>query len=410
MKKKKIILILVLIIFITVGYYSWKFVRGALPGISAPSEDISEVIKDIPQNLTEFPLKLTDGFSISIFAENLVAPRVMAYDPVGNMLVSVPSKGKVFALLPDKNGDGMSDETKTLIAGLKNPHGIAVKCQETGACKIYIAETDKVRMYDYDEQNFKLKNPKDVVDLPADGGHTTRTLMFLPYPNDNKLLISVGSSCNVCDEKDWRRAKILVVNADGSNLQTYARGLRNSVFMAIHPVTGKIWATEMGRDLLGDNLPPDEVNIIGEENNYGWPVCYGKNIHDTNFDKNTYIRNPCEEPFETESYIDIPAHSAPLGLAFFPEEGWPEEYWYNLLVAYHGSWNRTEPTGYKIARYKLDANGKYIGVEDFITGWLNGSNALGRPVDIMIQPGGTIFISDDKAGVIYRVKYNKEAR
>ncbi|OGF69152.1 hypothetical protein A3H65_01005 [Candidatus Giovannonibacteria bacterium RIFCSPLOWO2_02_FULL_45_14] len=371
---------------------------------------MSNVIKDIPQNSTDFPLKLPDSFSISIFAKDLGAPRVMAYDPAGNILVSIPSKGEVVALLPDKNGDGMSDETRTVISALKKPHGIAFKCPETGLCKIYIAETDKVVMYDYDDKNLKLKNAKNIVDLPSTGGHTTRTLMFLPYPNDNKLLISVGSSCNVCDEKDWRRAKILVVNADGSNLQTYARGLRNSVFMAIHPVDGKIWATEMGRDLLGDNLPPDEINIIEEENNYGWPICYGKNIHDTNFDNNIYIRNPCEEPFETESYIDIPAHSAPLGMAFFPEEGWPENYWFNLLVAYHGSWNRTEPTGYKIVRYILDANGKYIGEEDFITGWLDGNKALGRPVDIIIHPGGTIFISDDKAGVIYRVTYNKEVR
>ncbi|OGF73510.1 hypothetical protein A2W48_00105 [Candidatus Giovannonibacteria bacterium RIFCSPHIGHO2_12_44_12] len=427
MTKKKLILILVLIILIAVGYFVWTFLRGTLPAVSKPNEDISKVIENIPQNSTDFPLKLLDGFSISIFAKDLGAPRVMAYDPVGNILVSVPSKGKVLALLPDKNGDGMSDETKTIISGLKKPHGIAFKCPEAGLCKIYIAETDKVVMYDYDEKNLKLKNPKDIVDLPSAGGHTTRTLMFLPYSNENKLLISVGSSCNVCDEKDWRRAKILVVNADGSDLQTYARGLRNSVFMAIHPVNGKIWATEMGRDLLGDNLPPDEINIIDEGSpsavsgqnsehealNFGWPICYGKNIHDTNFDREKSLptgRQACEEPFETESYIDIPAHSAPLGMAFFPEEGWPENYWFNLLVAYHGSWNRTEPTGYKIVRYILDANGKYIGEEDFITGWLNGSNALGRPVDIMIQPGGTIFISDDKAGVIYRVKYNKEAR
>ncbi len=166
----------------------------------------------------------------------------------------------------------------------------------------------------------------------------------------------------------------------------------------------------MGRDLLGDNIPPDEINIIEEGKNYGWPICYGKNIHDDQFDKNTYIRNPCMEPFETPSSIDLQAHSAPLGLAFFPEEGWPEEYWHDLLVAYHGSWNRTEPTGYKIVRMRLDNEGKYEATEDFITGWLNGKNeALGRPVDILIQPGGLMYISDDKAGVIYRITYREKA-
>lgn len=184
--------------------------------------------------------------------------------------------------------------------------------------------------------------------------------------------------------------------------------------MAIHPVTGKIWATEMGRDFLGDDLPPDEINIIEESEWYGWPWFYGKNIEDYKFSpysRPIFVKEP------KPSYIDIPAHSAPLGLAFFPANSqWPEEYWNNLLVAYHGSWNRTDPTGYKIVRYKLDTQGNYFGdgstsspqVEDFISGWLKNNGAtLGRPVDILIQPNGSIYISDDKAGVIYRVIYRK---
>ena len=230
-------------------------------------------------------------------------------------------------------------------------------------------------------------------------------------------MISVGSSCNVCFESDSRRAKILKYDTATGKTTDFAKGIRNAVFLAIHPVTGKIWATEMGRDLLGDDIPPDEINIISSPStssgqnsvpNFGWPICYGKNIHDAVFDKNIYIRNPCMEPFEIGSHIDLQAHSAPLGLAFFPEEGWPEEYWRNLLVAYHGSWNRTVPTGYKIVRFKLDAQGKVLsGPEDFMTGWLTTEGALGRPVDILIEPGGKIYISDDKAGVVYLVKYNK---
>ena len=211
------------------------------------------------------------------------------------------------------------------------------------------------------------------------------------------------------------------MNADGSDFKEYARGLRNAVFFTWSYVDGRMWATEMGRDYLGDYLPPDEINIISLSTpkvsgrnsipNFGWPTCYGKNIHDTDFDKNTYIRNPCMEPFEAPSYIDLPAHSAPLGLAFVPEEGWPQEYWYNLFVSYHGSWNRTVPDGYKVVRMKLDAKGNYLGVEDFITGWLTPDNqALGRPVDILVQPGGMMYISDDKAGVIYRVTYFGDKR
>lgn len=191
---------------------------------------------------------------------------------------------------------------------------------------------------------------------------------------------------------------------DGSDFKEYARGLRNAVFFAWQPVTGQLWATEMGRDLLGDDLPPDEVNIVTEARNYGWPNCYGKNVHDGDFDKNVYIRNPCDEPFEAASHIDLPAHSAPLGLAFVPEDSsWPQEYQYNLIIAYHGSWNRTIPDGYKLVRAIFDANGQFIKLEDFITGWLvNKEAALGRPVDVKFFNGG-LYVSDDKAGVIYRI-------
>jgi glucose/arabinose dehydrogenase len=174
-----------------------------------------------------------------------------------------------------------------------------------------------------------------------------------------------------------------------------------------------MWATDMGRDLLGDDLPPDEINIVEEGKNYGWPTCYGANIHDTDFDKNTYIRAPCSAPFETPSLVDLPAHSAPLGIVFVPATStWPREYWNNLLVAYHGSWNRSEPTGYKIVRFQLDTNGHFVNVnkstkvaiaEDFITGWLTKAGALGRPVELVIGPDGALYVSDDKAGVIYKV-------
>lgn len=380
---------------IWIGFFYWKNLRGIGPALQEPPVDITQII-----NTTGMPLALPEGFSISIFAKDLDKPRVLAWDPAGNLLASIPSQGRVVAL-PDNNGDGVADATINVIENLNRPHGLAFRCRET--CKLYIAETDQVAVYDYDEKNLSAVNKRKIIDLPGGGNHVTRTLLFMPAPNEDKLLISVGSTCNVCDEEDWRRAKILIANHDGSDLKEFARGLRNSVFMAIHPVTGKIWATEMGRDLLGDDIPPDEINIIEEGNHYGWPYCYGKNVQDEDFYKGPEVRKPCEEVGVMPSHIDLPAHSAPLGLAFFPEEGWAEDYWHNLLVAYHGSWNRSVPTGYKIVRYKLNAEGNYEGVEDFITGWLAEEGALGRPVDILIQPGGKMYISDDKAGVIYRV-------
>jgi glucose/arabinose dehydrogenase len=361
-------------------------------------------------------LKLPENFAIQIFAKGVNGARVIKEDPAGNLIVSLTKEGKIVSL-PDLNQDGRADKVIILLEGLQNPHGMEIKCWDVRRpqnCQLYVAETEKLVQYDlvFDEKEkiYKPVNPEKILDLPKGGRHFTRTLLFLPYPQDHKLLISVGSTCDVCFEKDERNGTILVYDFKTKESKIYAKGLRNSVFLTLHPVTGKVWATEMGRDWLGDDLPPDEINIIEEGKNYGWPICYGKNIHDDNFDKNVYIRNPCMEPFETPSYIDIPAHSSPLGLAFFPEEGWPEKYWHNLLVAYHGSWNRTVPTGYKIARYILDSQGNYLGEEDFITGWLQENEAIGRPVDILIKPGGIIYISDDKAGVIYRVVYKNTGR
>lgn len=159
-----------------------------------------------------------------------------------------------------------------------------------------------------------------------------------------------------------------------------------------------MWATDMGRDLLGDNTPPEEVNIIEAGKDYGWPYCYGDRVHDDNFDPKKI--HSCDTTVPPQ--ISFQAHSAPLGLAFIPDS-WPEEYRGDLLVAYHGSWNRTEPTGYKVVRFDLDENGKSKGQSDFLSGFLEGNEAVGRPVDLLFDPQGNLFISDDKAGVVYKI-------
>jgi glucose/arabinose dehydrogenase len=348
-------------------------------------------------------LKLPPGFAISVFARDLEGARVLALDPAGNLLVSLTSRGRVVAL-PDKDGDGTADTGATVLEGLNKPHGLAFGPEEPA--RLYVAETHQVAAYDYDPERLTATYSQKIVDLPPGGRHFTRSLVFLPPPREHRLLIAVGSSCDVCEEQDWRYAKILEVDVNdrNGNLSTYAAGLRNSGFMAIHPQTGHIWATEMGRDHLGDDLPPDEINLILKGDHYGWPYCYGKRVHDDKFDPTGTQREFCKNTIP--SFIDIPAHSAPLGLAFFPA-AWPREFRYDLLVAYHGSWNRTGPTGYKVVRYRLDGAGNFKDVEDFITGWLTPAGALGRPVDILIQDDGVIFISDDQAGVVYRVAYKK---
>ena len=408
--KKPVIIIAIILAALGLGaaHFYWHNLRGAGPALLPPPREIArlpEAAKAPPSEPAvepaAIPLKLPPGFAITIFSKNLRGARVLALDPNGNLLVSLTSQGKVVAL-PDKNGKGVADAAVTVLAGLNRPHGLAFGPEDPP--RLYVAETDQVAAYDYDPEHFSATHKRKIAELPPGGRHFTRTLLFLPPPQEHRLLISVGSNCDVCVEKDWRYAKILVADASGANLETYASGLRNAVFMAVHPLTRHVWTTEMGRDFLGDDLPPDEINIVMEGENYGWPWCYGKRVHDGQFDAKGAHREFCTDTIP--SFIDLPAHSAPLGLAFFPKE-WPKEFRYNLLVAYHGSWNRSVPTGYKVVRFKLDAAGNFLGVEDFITGWLTPQGALGRPVDILIKNDGMIFISDDKAGVIYRVLYDK---
>ncbi len=388
------------------GLFYWKNLRGIGPALGPPPADIVDLIERTgqseasdseplprPKNEVPFPLTLPVGFSISVFAKDLPGVRVMKLDALGNMWVSQTSEG-IITLLEIQ--DGVVTNQYSSFRNLRKPHGLAFDPDNPQV--LYIAEEDKIsRVATYADGSLEK-----IIDLPKDGGHFTRTIGFGP---DGRLYVSVGSSCNVCHESDARRARIFTIDDDGGGLRPFARGLRNSVFFAWHPETEKLWATDMGRDLLGDDVPPDEINIIEEGKNYGWPVCYGKNIHDTDFDKSIYKRNPCMEPFETGSAIDVPAHSAPLGLAFIPATpAWPEEYWHDLIVAYHGSWNRSTPTGYKLVRFRLDQRGNIEDAEDFVSGWLTPAGALGRPVDILVTPEGAMYVSDDKAGVIYEIR------
>ena len=388
--------------FVAFLAFAWPY-RGFVPLIVPPPALPDTTVTSTPtttsttptngKNTTGLPLKLPDGFSIALLAKNLVNPRVLAMDPDGNLVASITSEGKVVVF---SNG-----ETITLLKGLNKPHGLAFDCDgATETCHMYVAEANAVSVYEYNPQSFEAVNRKKLFDLPTGGEHFTRTLELL---SDGRLLVAIGSTCNVCHEQDARRATVQVW--DGKELKPYAIGLRNSVFMT-HRSDGKVWATEMGRDLLGDDIPPDEINVLEEGKNYGWPNCYGQNIHDDAFDKNTYIRNPCMAPFETPSKIDLQAHSAPLGLAFVPSNSsWPKEYWGNLLVAYHGSWNRTVPTGYKVRRFVLDAAGNVTKEEDFITGWHGASKTavLGRPAGLVFDASANLYVADDRLGVVYLV-------
>lgn len=366
--------------------------RTGGPDTPPPHGDVSGV------NNTDLPLTVSAGFTLDVFTDEVSGARVIVGpDGRGNLWLSRTKEGRVSLLEPGE--DGQVRHVSDIFRDLNSPHGLALDPQNN--MMLYVAESDRVfRIPLYTDAD-----PEELVTLPDGGRHFTRTLHFGP---DDKLYVSIGSSCDVCEEEDERRAAVYRMDKDGSNFEPYATGLRNAVFLATNPITGDIWTTEMGRDQLGDNLPPDEINILEESGDYGWPVCYGKQVYDSVFDAQPNASSPCDET--VPSSIDIPAHSAPLGLAFVPEEGWPEGYWLDLLVAYHGSWNRTEPRAPAVMHYILNDTGDLLHTEPLIEGFLSeDGEKLGRPVDILTMPGGIAYITDDQNGAVYRLTSNGAA-
>ena len=342
-------------------------------------------------------LRLPPGFHIAVFAEASDA-RVMAFSPGGVLLVTSTSSGMVLAF-PDPKHKGRAEPAITVLGDMNAPHGIAFH-----KGKLYVAETNQVRRYDWNEAQLQATNGKVVARLTGSGMHFTRTLLFA----NGKMYVSVGSDCNVCVEEDRTRAAVLEFNEDGSGQRVFASGLRNAVGMALSPQTGTIWATDNGRDWLGDNLPPDEINDLGAQGgDFGWPYCYGNRVPDAS-QKAGSGRCGATVPAK----LDLQAHSAPLSLAFYTGTMFPEEFRGDLFVVLHGSWNRSVPTGYKVVRVRLDEKGTPQGVEDFITGWIRAGEThkgvwMGRPAGVVVGPDGAMYVSDDAAGVVYRVTWEK---
>jgi glucose/arabinose dehydrogenase len=330
------------------------------------------------------------GFRVDVFAGPIAGARFMTLDPKGTLLLSTPRQGRVVAL-PDDDRDGKADATIIVVDGLDLPHGIAFHDGD-----LYVAETGKVKRFRYDPITHKATDGRVIVpNLPAGGGHWTRTIAF---GRDGAMYVSVGSSCNVCEERDRRRAAVLRYSADGSGETLFATGVRNAVGLAVHPATGALWATVNERDWRGDDLPPDYVTVLERGRFHGWPSCFaagGKIVPDPDFKAGAHKCASMALPT-----MEIQAHSAPLGLAFYTGHQFPAEYQGSLFVAFHGSWNRSVPTGYKVVRVPF-TDGKPGKPEDFATGWINGG-LPGRPVDVVVGPDGSLFIS---AEAIYRVSY-----
>lgn len=340
-------------------------------------------------------LTLPPGFEITVYAE-VPEARQMAQSPAGVLYVGSRTRGEVRAVI-DSNRDGTADRVVVIDKGLEMPTGLA---WHDGS--LYVAAVSRILRYDQIDERLDAP-PEPVVvsaNFPRDRHHGWKYLSFGP---DGWLYVPVGAPCNIClSEAPY--ATIQRMRPDGSKLQTYASGVRNSVGMRFHPVTQELWFTDNGRDWLGDDEPSCELNrATGPGQHFGYPFVHGRAIADPDFGK----RKPPQAV--TPPVLEMGAHVAPLGLAFYTGRQFPADYHHALFIAEHGSWNRSRKSGYRVTRVTLTEDGKLRSRSPFITGWVVDEEAWGRPVDVLETPTGEVLISDDLAGVIYRVRYAGEA-
>jgi glucose/arabinose dehydrogenase len=280
------------------------------------------------------------------------------------------------------------------VDGLNRPHGLAFLDGY-----LYIANTDALVRVRLGADGLASGSPERIARYDGGSGHWTRTVIV---GADGKLYVSIGSSCNVCVESQAERATVMRYDPDGSDAGIFARGLRNAVGLAVHPRTKQIWATTHERDNLRpehENLPPEEIDILREGGDYGWPYCWGDRHPNPEF-----ARDSTRCPATIPPALAMQAHSAPLGITFLQRAtAFPSQYQGDALVAFHGSWNRSAPTGAKVVRIHVE-NGRPISYEDFVTGWqTSDGKRWGRPVDVLVNTDGTVLISDDQGGAIFRV-------
>jgi glucose/arabinose dehydrogenase len=336
------------------------------------------------------------GFSMGLWAEDVPDARVVRFTRAGDLLVANPGLNQVVLLQRDADGDGKSDGKQLVIDGLNGPNGL-----DFYQHWLYIAEQDAIGRVPFDHDSGQVTGSYEqiVTGLPGGGNHWKKTLKF---GLDGLLYVAFGSSCNVCIEKDPRRAAILRYQPDGSGEELYATGLRNSAGFDWSPIDGSLYATDNGRDLLGDDFPPCELNRVEQGSFYGWPYANGDSVPDPDLGTNQDERIAASIP----PVHDFRAHNAPLGITFIRNSRFPAEYYGAAVVALHGSWNRTSKDGYKVVTLHWDEQGR-ITERDFVTGFLKDEEVVGRPAELTEGPDGAIYIADDYAGAIYRVAYNE---
>ena len=339
-------------------------------------------------------LKLPAGFRVARFADDLGAPRMLRVGADGTVYATRPSKGDVIALR-DEDGDGRAERRWTF-AEIDDVHDLALRGNEAFFVSVRSVYRSPVA-------EGRASAPAKILDeLPEGGRHPNRTIAFAP---DGKLLVSIGSTCNACVEPEPEAATIIRLAEDGSGRRVFASGLRNTIGFGWHPKTKAMWGMDHGSDWLGDEFPPEELNLLEEGKFYGWPFVSGGKIPEQlqlpkGLDAAAYLART------TPAVLGYRAHAAPMQLAFYDATSFPEAYRDDAFVAMHGSWNRKAPAGYEVVRIDF-ADGKPVAIEPFLTGFVieDGGATFGRPVGIAIAKDGALLVSDDKTGVIYRITY-----
>jgi glucose/arabinose dehydrogenase len=336
-------------------------------------------------------LRVPPGFTVSLFSGDVPGARSLALSPSGVLYVGTQDAGKVYALV-DKDKDGKADRVYTVASGLDTPNGVAFK---DGA--LYIGLVSHILKLAAIEEH--LDHPPAPVPVgpsfPTDGAHGWKFIRFGP---DGELYVPVGAPCNICEIKD-PYAAIHRMRVDSNRREVFARGIRNTVGFDWQPGTGVLWFTDNGRDWLGDNKPPDELNRAPQAGlHFGYPFCHGGDLADPKLGEG----HPCSQ--YTPPAIKLGPHVAALGMRFYTGTMFPAEYRNQIFLAEHGSWNRTQPIGYRVSLVKVEGD-RAVSYEPFAEGWLGGGRNWGRPVDVQVAPDGALLVSDDKAGAIYRIAY-----
>jgi glucose/arabinose dehydrogenase len=358
----------------------WRMIRGE--SIPAPTAAV-----------VASQLRVAPGFEVAIYASDLPSARLMVAAEGGQILLSQPRGGLVTVLEPDRDGDGRSDGRRVLFSGLDRPNGLDIH-----EGYLYVAEATQIFRVRFDSQAANASGERQVLvaGLTADGSHWRKTARIGP---DGALYVGQGSTCNVCIEADSRRATVMRWPREGGEGEVIASGTRNPYGFDWAPWDQSLYATENGRDLLGDDLPPDELNHIVSGGFYGWPFRHGRDIVDPEYGSTADPRlaramAPAHE---------FGAHTAPLGMRFLRHPARPPAYARTALVALHGSWNRSTPAGYAVVALDFDASGR-VTERPFLDGFRGADGLIGRPVDVIEGGDGAIYVSDDYAGVIYRVR------